>query len=46
MSLFSEGIEVEIEEEHGRLRLLRVLVEHVFEYGGAKNGLAAARDPM
>lgn len=46
MSLFFGIIEVEIEEQHGRVRLRRVLIEHVLQYRRAENGLSAARNPM
>lgn len=46
MSLLFGIIEVEIEEQHGRIRLLAVLIEHILKYRRAENGLAAARDPV
>lgn len=46
MSLFFGIIEVEIEEQHSRLGLCSLLSEYILKYRRAKNGLAAAGDPM
>ena len=46
VSLFFGIIEVEIEEQHGRVRLRRLLIAHVVQYRRAENGLSAARNPM
>ena len=46
MSLFFGIIEVEIEEQHGRVRLRRLLIVHVVQYRRAENGLSAARNSM